>query len=254
MKVMLQVDQTQEYIDKADEIYVPYSRVDLVETIYELYPNKNIVLDLTTTLPEEVDLDELKMLSGLCRGHLKILVLIDYYAEIPTLYRILAYPMHSIYEMYCAYKNGIREFYIGAELLHQLPKVAEFKAYYGDITIRLVANKSAFGVEGIAGSAVGAHLFPQEIDLVDDIIDVIEFQADNSTQESAYYRIYFEDKYYGGNIKDLILDFDTEGLVRIIDPTQRRFECNMSCLFGECHLCHFNVQLANINLYTDKGE
>lgn len=250
MKVVMRCDQGRQYLDKADEIYVPYHRADLIEEIHTQYPNKTILLDNENA---EVDINDLKMYSGLCRGQLKFLVGLDIYEDVPLLKRVLCYPMTSLLEMEIAYSHGISEFYIGTELLHQLDKVKKFKERT-KCTIRIRANK-ATEQYGIAMPDellhLGGYLLPGELQFVEDVIDYIEFVSEDAKQEAAYYRIYFEDGEWPGAIHYLIQDFDSNALVRMMEFRDTRFRCNMACLGGSsCRLCKRNIDLANPELYT----
>lgn len=248
MKVVMRCDQGRQYLDKADEIYVPYHRADLIEEIHTQYPNKTILLDNENA---EVNINDLKMYSGLCRGQLKFLVGRDMYEGIPLLRRVLCYPMTSLLEMEIAYSHGINEFYLGPELLHQLNKVKQFKRRTKS-TIRIKANAASPGAVALPDELkpIGSYVLPQDIPLVEDVIDYIEFDSKDATQEAALYRIYFEDKEWPGKMSMLIPDFESEAKVNMIDPMPNRFSCSMGCLgTATCRLCYRNISLANPELY-----
>lgn len=245
MKVMLRCDQTRLYIDKADEIYVPSKRVDLIEEIHTQYPNKTILLD---NIDGSIAANDIKMYSGLCRGQLKVLVGLDTMEHEPLVRRVLFYPMTSLLEMAVAYSHGIREFYIGAELFHQMRELKNFKDR-NKCTFRLVANTAKVPQELYYA---GAFLLPQELDMVEDVIDYVEFKTEDAKQESAYYRIYFEDKEWQGELGQLITDIDSDVTTRMIEPLSARFRCNLACLSnGRCHLCQRNIELADESLYKN---
>lgn len=256
MKYSLRCDQTREYIDKADELYVPWKRKDIVEEIHTQYPGKFILLDVSEILyPTEEDKNEIKMLAGLCRGQLKLLVGFDYYKDLKLVSRILNYPMHSLYEMEIARSNGITEFYLGTELIHQMDKVENYKRR-NKVTIRVKANDIAFNdgvkVEDENILALGGYILPEEVDLIDDTVDILDFQADEARQEAAFYRIYAEEKYWGGEINLLFQEFSSKALVRMMQPYAPRFKCNQSCLgAGLCRFCLRNLTLANPELYKN---
>lgn len=251
MKVMLRCDQDRVQLDKADELYVPWHKRDLIEEIHRQYPKKTIMLD---GVPADYDETELSMLAACCRGELKLLVTYDYFKDNPLVKRVLSYPMRSIYEMEIAYSNGINEFYIGAELLHQLNKVKGFKDRTKSV-IRVKGNLAAFGYENAVSDddlALGSYILPQEMELIDDVVDYIDFNVIDPAQEAAYYRIYFENKYWAGEVKMLIKDFDCKSLIRMIEPSEIRFRCNMGCLSGStCGLCRRNLRLADPSLYKN---
>lgn len=253
MKTMLRCDQSVYQIDKADEIYVPYKRVDIVEEIHRRYPKKTIMLDVSQ---DTYDIEEIKMLIGFCRGQLKLLVSIDEFENIPKAYRVLSYPIDSFIEMENAYNHGIREFYLGVNLFHNLDLVKKFKNTHKDVVIRLKANSAAWSLEDSFDPdymAIGAYVLPQDIDILNDmkIIDYIDFLSIGPEQESAYYDLYMVEKYYGGKISDLIKDFNSSNLIRLIQPTKIRYSCGLRCMYSGCRLCYRNISLANPELYKN---
>lgn len=236
---------------------MPWERRDIIEEIHRQYPNKTILLGPVLDNPEEVN-----MYSGMCRGKLKILAIYDYWKDSPIIKRILNYPMNSIYEMMIAYKNGINEFYIGAELLHNLDKVKKFKQRT-KCTIRLKANDADFGYENALTNTMaplGSYILPQELnlDLINDTIDYMEFVTISPEQEAGYYETYFTDKYWGGEIGDIIPNLKNEYVycvVRMMEPNDLKFRCNMGCLSNStCRYCYRNVELANPSLYKNQDK
>lgn len=256
MKVTLRCDQDRPHLDKADELYVPYKRIDLIEKIHTEYPDKGILLDVSDMEPTEEVIEELKMYSGLCRGKLKVLVNYDYYENISIIQRVLKYPMTSLYEMEIAYQKGIKDFYIGAELLHRLDKVLGFKNKYGDITIRAFANCASLGQEGGWSQSVapiGNYILPQDLKLKElETIDYLQFKAESANQEATYYKLYITEHYWAGPIHMLIKDIESENVVRMMSPIAARFRCNTGCLSGSfCRLCYRNFSLADPALYNN---
>lgn len=257
MKVMLRCDQTRPYLDKADEIYVPFKRMDLVEEIHTQYPKKSILLDLTEVPREDIEENDIMLLSGYCKGQLKVLVNYDYFENNDIVNRVLAYPMRSFFEMRVAMSHGINEFYIGPELIHQLDKLKRFKENNPEVVIRVCGNLSAYGYEESMGFELrqfGGYILPQELtlDIVSEVIDYIDFKSISATQEGAYYNIYLEEHYWGGEIKDLIKDYDSNSLIRMMEPRDIRFRCNMGCMSNNnCHYCEHNIAFANPSLYKN---
>lgn len=258
MKVTMRCDQDRYQLDKADELYVPWKRRDLIEEIHAQYPNKTILLDAPWD-DEEVDREELEMYAALCRGGLKYRIRYDRTENIPYLRKVSYYPITSLYDLNIAISNGVKEFYIGTELLHDLNSLLHYKQEYG-ITFRLVVNSVSYCRNLTKDNSLilkDSYVLPQELDLIEEAIDYIEFKADNPKEEAAYYRIYCEEKYFGGNASMLIKEMPVDFAVRLIEPKPYRFNCKMFCLKGGgCNLCVNTIVLANPELYKNiiKGE
>ena len=88
---------------------------------------------------------------------------------------------------------------------------------------------------------------PEDTILYEDYIDIYEFAYDNYEQQKVYYDIYFNDKKWFGDLKEIIF-----GLKDFLDSTcllprfaEKRIRCGRTCMKGgSCQMCKVIVELA----------
>lgn len=135
--------------------------------------------------------------------------------------------------------SGVTDVYITGELCFNLDKVKKIVDKY-NVKIRVMPNivqHSGFYTAPHMNSMTGFWIRPNDLNLYEDYIDVIEFYGDSKKQE-VLYEIYFEDKNYYGN-----LGFVVEGLTSIRNEnmsskfTEFRLNCGKKCQLDICHKC-----------------
>lgn len=78
-------------------------------------------------------------------------------------------------------------------------------------------------------------------------IDVIEFYSTKKEREEALFRIYKNDKTWGGKLGELFNDFEVANAYnQLVDPSiKRRANCRQRCMEGNgCALCDVALRLA----------
>lgn len=88
---------------------------------------------------------------------------------------------------------------------------------------------------------------PEDTGLYEDYIDIYEFAYDRYDQQKIYYDIYFNDKKWFGDLKEIIF-----GLHDSLDSTcllprfaEKRIRCGRKCMKGgTCQMCNIIAQLA----------
>ena len=88
---------------------------------------------------------------------------------------------------------------------------------------------------------------PEDTELYEDYIDIYEFAYDRYDQQKIYYDIYFNDKKWFGDLKEIIF-----GLENSLDSTcilprfaEKRIRCGRACMKGgSCQMCKVIVELA----------
>lgn len=89
---------------------------------------------------------------------------------------------------------------------------------------------------------------PEDVELYEDYFDVLEFLNNEYYNTDIHYQIYAKDKYWFGNLKEIIIGFDMDLDSRFIIPrfAERRTGCGRACLKGttKCTLCDTILQLS----------
>jgi hypothetical protein len=126
-----------------------------------------------------------------------------------------------------------------------LPTVAPI---CGEVQIRAVANISYEVLWGDDDGVCGTWIRPEDVEVYENYISVIEFEDCDNRKEQALYRIYAEQHEWPGDVKMLISNVNAEGVNRMIPPSfaEKRIKCKQRCQStGSCHICHLLLKLAD---------
>lgn len=148
------------------------------------------------------------------------------------------------------------DIYIGENLGFEIDSVASVLHLLG-IKVRAYANvaQTSWTDEGIP-DIKKFFIRPEDLQLYSPYIDIIEFYAMDRLE--TYYRIYFIDKKWLGNLNELIIDFK-EPIPNNFVSLESRLTCGKRCLKGKpCQVCERAVDLAETltkeNLYLINKE
>ena len=141
---------------------------------------------------------------------------------------------------------GVSDIYVAEELCFELPAVAKLCHKRG-ITIRAIPNVAQSSVRDM-DDELKFFIRPDDIDLYEGVIDVIEFWGE-LRQQDTFYKIYTEQKKWFGNLKEIISSLDNDFDNRCVLPIfgKSRLDCGQKCLKGgHCSICK------SINSIADK--
>ena len=138
---------------------------------------------------------------------------------------------------------GASDVFIAGELGFDLVRI---KSIAGDTNIRCYANVSQY--EDESNGFKGFYIRPEDVDLYDEVIDVIEFWKSEDKQ-NILYEVYFHDKEWAGNLQEIVqglkLKFNSYYILGS-EFANRRMSCNKKCMKGHrCQLCERLVELAD---------
>lgn len=88
---------------------------------------------------------------------------------------------------------------------------------------------------------------PEDLDLYEEYIDVIDLFGLNEKQVSVIYNIYFLEKTWSGDLGKLIIgvqDFNNLGVPKHF--TDARLNCGKICNINRCHKCHKYKNIAKL--------
>jgi len=259
LKFSISSRQPEDYLNKADEMFVYWEDHSL---IYELYhmAQKTIILRLPQTVEDELttaDWEKIKEYSSTLPFKLAIwngaqavtakLNGIPFYFERP----VNDWPTLNLWIKY----YGVCEIIPGATLMHYMDALR-----MKHIPIRIIVNKHMMPNwdKTTPSSVVGAWVRPEDLwKAYEKYVSYVQFDIPwmptraDLIREQALYRIYAEQKTWSGDVKMLIDNLNYEGVNRLIveDFGTRRANCRQMCeVNGNCHFCYRALNLANPDL------
>lgn len=255
MKYCLRNRQIAEYLKKADEIKMEYRDYKSIPDIFEKYPEKNIIVQIKYY--DEPDWSELELYKRMCPDTFICCISSYEQAEICKDLGIKFYygfPIETYYELRRWINFGVCYVRLGAPLFFDLPEVAKI---IGQVQIRAVANVA---YETLWGEDTGIHgtwIRPEDVDVYESYISVIEFEDCDNRKEQALYRIYAEQKNWPGPMTMIISNIKTDAENRMVSPklAEKRISCEHRCeRKGNCQFCYLTLKLANPTLIKDYKE
>ena len=115
------------------------------------------------------------------------------------------------------------------------------------VPVRMVPNVAYIDGLPREDGVCGTWVRPEDLDLYEDYVEVVEFEDANLKKEQALYRIYAEQKNWPGDLQMIITNLNHDGLNRIIVPdfAEKRLNCGQRCQkTGNCKLCYRALTLA----------
>ena len=255
MKFCLRNRQTHEYLIKADEIKMEYRDYKSVIDLFERYPDKTIIVQIKYS--DQPDWNELELYKRMKPDNFICCVSSPVQGEICRDLGIKFYcgfPMETYYDLNRWLRLGVCYVRLGAPLFFDLPTAAKA---VGNVPIRAVANVA---YENLWGEDTGIHgtwIRPEDVELYENYISIIEFEDCDNHKEQALYRIYAEKHEWPGAVSMLISNIKTNAVNRMIPPNfaERRIACKQRCEGkGNCQYCHIVLNLANPELIKDYKE
>ena len=101
----------------------------------------------------------------------------------------------------------------------------------------------------------GQWIRPEDVELYDKYIDILEFEPCDIAREQALFKAYAIDKYWSTRLDLLVRDLNSGAINRMIPPdlAQVRIGCRQRCMRGDaCHLCRAYLKLANPDLFVNE--
>lgn len=253
MKFCLSAKQTKEYLSKADEIMFMYSDRKGIKSYFDEYPEATIILRHDRN-SENIDWKEIKALNSvkkkgfvLCLDNIQDCLKAK--EEGLDFYHVR--PVTNYYDFQALYDLGVKYVYIAAPLFFDLAYLPMDRP-----EVRVYANEA--NVDGLprANGVCGPWIRPEDLDLYDDHVDVVEFfpSVDKDLdswlkKERALYRIYAEEHEWPGNLSQIINNLgDKDAANRMIIPefTETRMFCGQKCnKTGTCHMCDLAFRMAD---------
>lgn len=249
MKYCLRNRQESIYLKKADEIKVDFRDRRSIPDLIDKYPDATIILMCYPG--EEIvwsDCDKWRILSKdkfiLCVSSVDDAIS----CRDNGFAWYLGYPIKTFYELRSLKELGACYVRLAEPLFFQMDEVKKF-----GIPVRAVPNVAY--VDGFVRTdgVCGTWIRPEDVELYEDYVSVLEFEDADNDKEQALYRIYAEQKRWPGDMAMLITNFNYPGVNRMILPevAQRRLNCGQRCqASGACKVCYRAVDLAIPDKYS----
>ena len=241
--------QNKEYLLKADEVNIPYSKLHYVSELLHLREGK--VRVVITLDQQNIDWKELAIAYKACE-HCQVAITyptdIIYCQDNGIKNYFFQFPIRDFYTLNYYLTLGICAARIATPLTHYLTALAAY-----DIEIRAYVNSSgAVNPDDPASDGlVGGWFRPEDManPLVTNAIQVAEFDFNTIEQEQALWRIYTKGEWPGELYMIVPSIHDKEVLNRALPPNfgERRADCGQRCQRGSvCKFCRLVAGFAKI--------
>ena len=246
MKYCLNCRVAPQYAKQADQIKVLPRDKDYIYTLFDVYPDKDIV-HLINNPPTVEEIAEFKCMNLLGKGH--FILAFNFF---PTDVEWTAgcrwyanYPVESFSEANALIHMGSESLKISGPLFFQVDRVAQL-----DAQIRLTPNRSYLSYVPRFDGICGQWIRPEDVNEYDRIPNaIIEFDNCQVTEEEALFRIYALEHSWPGPISYLVQDIKDNALNRLMPDglTNSRLNCRQKCQRpGEtCRICPSAFKIAN---------
>ena len=140
-------------------------------------------------------------------------------------------------------KDAVSEVYICDDLCYEMDKVREFCDKY-NVKVRMVVNRLPISRSILADTTFLPIYRPQDMDVLEQYIDTIEFFVQEDTRNThsydVLYKVYIEKKDWYGDLRELNPDIPFSVHTRGIIPymAAKRSKCGLACVKGSsCNTC-----------------
>lgn len=248
MKFMISSRHPLELLKQAEEIRVNYIDKERLKDFVS--PQWTCAAEINLYVPQN-QLIDWSMLD-MYKGTLNIVLAVEDASQIENAkqngYKVFwSYPASSFWELRGLIDLGVDEVLLDAPLYFDLPRV---KSICGEKEIRLQVNKCINGYMKRKNGICGTYVRPEDVEVYEQYVTHMEFDAESLTQERTLYKIYKEQKHWPGNLNMLLtylgMSVDNRGFEII--PTvgdnpksfaRRRISCEQKCQRNpsQCNFC-----------------
>jgi hypothetical protein len=157
------------------------------------------------------------------------------------------YPISTYYDLRALKELGVAYVRLDAPLFFEMDEVKKF-----GIPVRAVPNMACLGEIPTKNGIYGTWIRPDDVELYEDYIACLEFEDCDTNREGVLYRIYAEQKVWGGPLSMLVSNLvsDAENHLISQDGTKIRLNCGQKCQKrGGCYICERVLRLADHTKY-----
>ena len=248
MKCCLNSHQSAEYLKKADELKIKYKDRHKIIDFIENYPDKTIILDMRG-YDGLIAWDDIKRYKIMTKNNFVIALnsLEDIsFCKKENIKFYWNFPITTFYDLKALKDLGVEYALIESPLFHNIKEAALI-----GVKLRVVPNVAYYAFIPRADGVCGSWIRPEDLQLYESYIHIIEFEDCDLKKEQALFRIYMEQKAWSGDLGMLITNLNHLGVNRMIptELTEKRMSCGQRCQSGNhCKLCYRYLGLANPDL------
>ena len=252
MKYCLSSRQKYEYLKKADSIKVAFRDRNIIPDLIEKYPNAEIVVVIHREKDEKFTWGEMKRWGILAQGRLVccLQALTDVEeCKKANLAFYWGYPVNNYYDLRALRDLGVAYVRLDAPLFFEMDEVKKF-----GIPVRAVPNVAHLGDIPNKNGIFGTWIRPDDIELYEDYVAVCEFEDCDIDKEGALYRIYAEQKVWGGPLSMIVSHLQSPAENHLIsqEAIKLRLNCGQKCQkTAKCHICERALRLADSEKLKD---
>ena len=164
---------------------------------------------------------------------------------IPYFYNTLATDLDTFTGLI---NSGASDVYVGGNLGFEIKDISKI-AHQKGIKIRVYPNKCQTNWIGTPDIKT-FFIRPEDVPSYEPYVDVMEIWAENLVDKNnidVYYKIYAIDKEWYGDLKEFLIDWNSNLDNRFIIPqfAEARLNCKKRCLKGHpCHVCERIIDIS----------
>ena len=164
---------------------------------------------------------------------------------IPYFYNTLATDLDTFTGLI---NSGASDVYVGGNLGFEIKDISRI-AHQRGIKIRVYPNKCQTNWIGTPDIKT-FFIRPEDVPSYEPYVDVMEIWAENLVDKNnidVYYKIYAIDKEWYGDLKEFLIDWNSNLDNRFIIPqfAEARLNCKKRCLKGHpCHVCERIIDIS----------
>ena len=247
--MLFSVNYHSKYLNDADEIKCPYNQLRQLYDHMRQFPNKRYVVVYSEEQNTQVLIQQIDILKDIVK---------NYTIECSSIIELKAL-LHAGYPAYLKYyicdwetvqsliALGVSDIYIDSSIAFQMKNIKKLCSA-NNVKIRVSPtvspNASLLGLQPNS-----FFIRPEDMDLYEKYIDVIDFKMVEQDKEDTLFQIYKRGTFYY-NLNELLDNCKFSVLNPFIKPEfgQARLNCGQKCLIPghSCHLCETQVQLTNL--------
>ena len=249
------------FLQKVDEIIIKYQSNDIIalKDFLNNHLEQRIIISIENNLTfiknKELDIfkelkDKYNYSNFALRFNIEENLLYTINDEmrksgIPYFYNTLATDLDTFTGLI---NSGASDVYIGGNLGFEIKDISRI-AHQRGIKIRVYPNKCQTNWIGTPEIKT-FFIRPEDVPSYEPYVDVMEIWAENLVDKNnidVYYKIYAIDKEWYGDLKEFLIDWNSNLDNRFIIPqfAEARLNCKKRCLKGHpCHVCERIIDIS----------
>jgi hypothetical protein len=244
MKYCLDCRQPYEWLDKADEIYVPHFAWGSIPELILKYPDKTFIAKVENPNDDKIAI--------YAKNYSNIVFKTDNFSVADELKQsgarvYVSYTARSFNEINIMRDKGYEYIIVAAPVTFSVKELAQ---YYPNCKFRVCPN---FAWEcGMPASVNATFIRPEDVTHYEEGIYIFDFYSESLVQERTLYHIYAESKTWPGEINEIITNLNVYNFSNLRFPPsfgEMRANCRQAC-----HICHYCNRVIALGKLVEKKD